>query len=180
LNLISQAVAGVWRGYSLSIICVILLSVRAGNSWTTTEYMAFQEDWRKEQRQENHRIANVSEGLGQGDDVELIPPVGRSQTIEAEEGRANIDLHRRITRVGETLGRNDPKDLSEEAQEESPDAIFFAQLEETERYEKGFTFRVMAWIPMLLSAVKLSAFKGYGGYAGSQSLRLDAFLFPGS
>lgn len=166
LNLISQAIAGVCRRYSLNIICVTLLSVRAENSWTTTEYVAFQEDWRKEQRQENHRIANVSEGLGQGDDVELIPPVGRSQTIEAEEGRANIDLHRRITRVGGTLGRNDSKDLSEEAQEASPDAIFLAQLEETERYEKEFAFRVMAWIPILLSTVKLCAVKGYGGIWG--------------
>jgi hypothetical protein len=163
LNLISKAAFGAWRGYSLNIICVTLLAVRAGNSWTSTEYESFQEDWRKEQRQEKHRISNASEDLGQGDDNELIPPVGRSQTIEAEEGRANMDLHRRIPRVGGPHGKGDPKDLTEEVQEASPDAMFLAQLDETERYEKGFTFRVMAWIPMLLSAVKLCAVKGYGG-----------------
>jgi hypothetical protein len=128
-----------------------------------TEYALFQEDWGKEQRQEKHRILNISEGLGQGDDDELIPPMERSQTIEGEEGRANVDLHRRITRVGGPHGKDDPKAVSKKIREASPDTIFLAQLDETERYEKGLTFRVMAWIPMLLSAVKMSAVKGYGG-----------------
>jgi len=117
LNLISKAASGVWRGYSLNIICVALLAVRAGNSWTLTEYESFQKDWKKEQRQEIHRILNAPEDLGQGDDDELIPSVGRSRTFEAEEGRANLDLHQRITRVGRPHGRNDPKDLSEGVRE---------------------------------------------------------------
>ncbi len=166
LNLIRKAAAGVWRGYSLNIICVTLLAVRASNSWNLTEYESFQKDWRKERRQERHKISIAPESLGQGADDELIPAVGRSRTIEVEGGRANMDLHQRITRVGGPHGKDDPKGVSEKTQEASPDTIFLAQLDETERYEKGFTFRVMAWTPMLLSAVKLCAVKGYVGIWG--------------
>jgi hypothetical protein len=136
LNLISKAVGALIGGIPLHIVCVTLLAVRAGNSWTSTEYESFQEEWRKEQRHEKHESSAVS---GPGHDDEPIQAVGRSRTIEAEEG---------------------------DAQKASPDTVFRAQLEETERYEKGFTLRAVAWIPMLLAAVKMCAVKGGWGIWG--------------
>ncbi len=86
-----------------------------------------------------------------------------------------MNLHRRSTRVARPHEKNDPKEVSEEAHKASLDTIFLAQLDETERYEKGFIFRVMAWIPMLLAAVKLSAVKGYGGIWGPKVCSLMFF-----
>jgi hypothetical protein len=153
LNLVSNTVWALRRGHSLHIICVTLLAVRAGNSMTSIEYELFQEEWREKQREERQESTSISHGS------EPIPTVGRSNTIEAEEGRANVDLHRRITRVGGPL-RGDPEEASEGVQDAPPDTLFLAQLEETERYEKGFTLRAVAWIPILLAALKMIAVTG--------------------
>ena len=93
----------------------------------------------------------------QGVDEDVIPSVGRSATIEAEEGRANVNLHRRTHQAAgphnedENISENRDGNNTKKPQQASLDAIFLSQLEETERYEKDLTFRLLVWIPMLLS-----------------------------
>jgi hypothetical protein len=124
-----------------------------------TEYELFQEEWREEQRHGKHESSHRSENSGQGNHDEPIQAVRRSRTIEAEEGRENVDLHRRIPRVSGPQ-RSDSEETNEGVEEASPDFVFLAQLGETEQYEKGLTFRAVAWIPMLLALAKMFAVEG--------------------
>lgn len=57
------------RGYSLHLICVTLLAIRYGNTWTSTEYDAYQEEWEKQHaEEEKESLAEIQES---GDSVEI-------------------------------------------------------------------------------------------------------------
>jgi len=154
------------RGYSLHVACVTLLAIRYGNSWTSTEYNSYQEAWEDKQtkKEENSLIENQTFGDSvemraisgaqeqQAVDEDVIPSMGRNATIEAEEGRANVNLHRRTNRAAgphnedENILENrdgNSKILTKKAPEASLDAIFLSQLRETERYEKDLTFHLL-------------------------------------
>jgi hypothetical protein len=183
LNLASKLLVGLMRGYSLHVACVTLLAIRYGNSWTSTEYSSYQEAWEDKQtkKEENSLTENQSFGDSvemraisgaqeqQALDEDVIPSVGRSATIEVEEGRANVNLHRRTNRAAgphnedENILENRDGNSTKKAPQASLDAIFLSQLRETERYEKDLTFRLLVWIPMLFSLVKI--FSGTGGWS---------------
>ena len=154
------------RGYSLHVACVTLLAIRYGNSWTSTEYNSYQEAWEDKQtkKEDNSLIENQTFGDSvemraisgaqeqQAVDEDVIPSMGRNATIEAEEGRANVNLHRRTNRAAgphnedENILENrdgNSKILTKKAPEASLDAIFLSQLRETERYEKDLTFHLL-------------------------------------
>lgn len=182
LNLIFKLLIGLVRCSSLRVACVTLLAIRYGNSWTWPEYTACQEAWEKQQAKKEGR--SITGGKTSGDSIEIsamsgargphtvdeddIPSVGRSATIEAEEGRANVDLHRRTNRAAgphdetENIIENRDGNSTENAPQASPDAIFLVQLREAERYEKGLVFRILVWIPMLFSLLKILS--GTGGW----------------
>jgi len=171
LNLASKLLVALRRGYSLHVACVTLLAIRYGNSWTSTEYYSYQEEYEKQQAKKKENSLTENQTFGdsvqmraisgaqeqQGVDEDVIPSVGRSATIEAEEGRANVNLHRRTHQAAgphnedENISENRDGNNTKKPQQASLDAIFLSQLEETERYEKDLTFRLLVWIPMLLS-----------------------------
>lgn len=105
-------------------------------------------------------------------DEDVIPPVGRSATIEAEEGRANVNLHRRAKRAAglhaededilEKVLENQDGNSTEKEPQASPDAVFLFQLRATERYEKGLVFGALLWVPMLFLLLKI--YSGTGGW----------------
>jgi hypothetical protein len=49
LNLVSKLLVGLMRGYSMHVVCVTLLAIREGYSWTSTEYDSYQEAWKEQQ-----------------------------------------------------------------------------------------------------------------------------------
>jgi hypothetical protein len=180
LNLASKLLVAFRRGYSLHVACVTLLAIRYGNSWTSTEYNSYQEAYEKQQTKKKENSVTENQTFGdsvemraisgaqeqQGVDEDVIPSVGRSATIEAEEGRANVNLHRRTHQAAgphnedENTHENRDGNSTKKPQQASPDAIFLSQLEETEQYEKDLTFRLLVWIPMLLSLVKIFSVTG--------------------
>jgi len=183
LNLASKLLVGLMRGYSLHVVCVTLLAIRYGKSWTSTEYNSYQEAWEKQHTKKEENRVTESQSFGDSEEMraisgargqhavneDVIPPVGRSATIEAEEGRANVNLHQRTNRAAgphdeeENILENRDGNSTQKDPQASPDTIFLSQLKETEQYEKGLTFRPLVWIPMLLSFVKI--FSGTGGWS---------------
>jgi hypothetical protein len=81
LNLILKLVVALVDGYSLHVVCVTLLALHAGNTWTSEQYNTYQLAWTREQTREQVPIECV----------------GRSVTFDAEEGRANVNSHRRAS-----------------------------------------------------------------------------------
>lgn len=132
-----------------------------------------------------------------------IESVERSATFDAEEGRANGNLHRGASRMAapedeggiemiemtnradegtnieatqgaeistnapnpqafnvELLSRQVHLTFDPENRQSMFDSMFLTHLEETQEYEKGMTFRLLVWVPMLLALLKILSVTG--------------------
>lgn len=101
----------------------------------------------------------------------VIAPVGRSSTIDAEEGRANLRVHRLPnTRQDQVGSSQNATTTIDEPRRSSSDSLFLVHLKEADQYERGLTFRLLVWIPMFLALVKILSVHGDGIFGAPKSV----------
>ncbi|QKX53508.1 uncharacterized protein TRUGW13939_00587 [Talaromyces rugulosus] len=147
-----------WKKVPFRVICYTLMAVRVGNSWHPSEIKEFLHKTREDEDEE----------------AQLIPPADTS----ALDGNTNLDQTRQSDRrqnedvypehsVATTTASSPyrprafaPRD--ELRYHETCDRIFQEHLNIVSDFERGPSFRIFIWIPMVLQATKLVIVGGPG------------------
>ena len=81
LNIVSKLLVGLMRGYSLHAVCVTLLAIRDGNSWTSTEYDSYQEEWKEQQIKKEERSPTKNQISGDSVKMRAISSAKEQQAL---------------------------------------------------------------------------------------------------
>ncbi|KAF2670697.1 hypothetical protein BT63DRAFT_199182 [Microthyrium microscopicum] len=185
LAILYAVIRGKIGGYSWRVVCSTILAVRSSNTLPTSVYdiaRAQIEDKDKAKKAEDKvddNSTNEAHSTAR-DEVSTTSAYKRTPTIEivgAEEGRTKDEMgkilavsalveakmkiyhaQREVERQREA--QKQARWLGYRWNEQIKDKIFLSQLEEVSRRETAISYRVFAWLPMLMLIAKLAVVSG--------------------